>query len=147
MASPLISARNAVVTLWEALTPPTDTGIGYSHLADTTVDTVEPDGVASHRNFAFFPGAGSETLEYGPSAAQMTHTLEAELYLNVEGLGLMAAFDAAINEAVLLQRAVNKATSWPTGVDIVRCQSYEVEDAPGGYLVTFALEAHTVESD
>lgn len=117
------AARNSLVTLVEAVTPPSATAVPYRHLAN--VKTL-PDGAAARRVFWFEPRGGAVLEEHGHTSAGYEHRMDLRLALTATGEGTAGIFDMVTDEATLLVQTINDWTTYPAGVDHVQADGYEV---------------------
>lgn len=147
MASKLLTARTSVVTVIEALTPPSETGRTYRHLAS---ERYIPSGASSHRCFWFEPDSGNEQINMIAIGAHYEHAWSLNVKLSTAGTNVATGFDMLVNEAVMLVRAINKQSSqsWGSGVDMLWCDGYELQEDEGDdFILVLKLRAHTIETD
>lgn len=143
MTSPLKAARDTIATVWEALTPPTDTARGYHHLDGKR----EPSGSSARRCFWFDPPAGSGIVDQGGTLSRWRSTIVGHVLYPQAGRSTVDAFDELADEAMQLALAVNnRSTTFGSGVDIVEVTGWEVGDTTGAgdetreIRLTFAVE-------
>lgn len=144
MASPLKSARDTMVTVVEALTPPTDAAVTY-HLVD---GRSKLDGVSGRRAFYFEPPRGGVVKEFGALVSTLRHEVQLVLRLSTAGLSRTTSFNDVADETVLVTNAINNRSSWPSGVDYVQVEGYETRDTDSDDIeVVFAITVETQETD
>ena len=117
MASPVKGVKNQIITLWEALTPPTEATILYRNIEDAR----QLFGGAEHRRFWFELPDGDLIDDFGNTNESIRSTFLGRVRLEVSGRGIDSVFDIIADEAVLLRETVNRVSSWPPGVDFVEC--------------------------
>lgn len=84
------------------------------------------------------------------TAAEMyRHVIEVNVFLASTAHGLDSYFEFLAQEAILLQRAINKqSTSFGTNVDMVWCPKYTFEPADGDDMIlTLPCTVQTIEED
>lgn len=113
MTATVISAVDAIETLWEALTPPDRTTVSY-HRVDTGTAL---EGNAGDRGFVFDPPVrNAPVAEAGAPASQVEWSIQVRIRLNRSGRDIRSLHNAVANEGNLLARAIEKEPNWPAGV-------------------------------
>lgn len=145
MASPVVSAIDAIATLWAALTPPTKALPAYKRVEGR----VKRTGTTGDRCFYFAgPAVASIDAELGASATHKRWRFEGRFALSQAGRSNKAMVTAIANETALLMRAIDKKASWPSGVLEVQTLSSSVEQEPGeDALISIEIEALCAEED
>lgn len=142
-ATPLLDLRDALVTLFEGLTPPTDSTAKYVH-ADKP-----GDGASAHRQFWFRPSKGSGVTEQGKGRFMLRHNFEAVMMIHVPER-TSVEFNAVYEEAMTLISAVN-TMSLPTSVNLCRATGYFPEELIAGdeadLSLVITIEAATKEAN
>lgn len=142
-ATPLLDLRDAIATVWTALTPPAYSPAKYRH-----VDKVD-DGVSAHRQFWFRVSRGDALTEQGKGRFMLRHEFQAVMSLHTPERTRLE-FDAAYEEAMTLISAVN-TMAMPTSVHVARAMGYYVEqyqtDDGADLDLVINIEARTKESN
>jgi hypothetical protein len=146
MTTPLIAAKDGIVTCLEAVTPLTDATIPYRYLS--TSRSV-PDGASAHRKFWMAVKDGGGVMHMAAASEIYRHTIDVNVYLTSTAHGLDGYFEFLAQEAILLQRAINKQSlSFGTGVDMVHCPKYSFQPTDGDDMVlTLTCTVQTIEVD
>lgn len=125
--SALAEVFGIIESTWEALTPPDRTEVTYARVDGPDLN----DGASGDRCFWFEVQGGTPTGEAGLAFTEYSHRITARVRLERAAYN-QRDFEARIaNEAVLLQRAIDRLTT-PLGtssrVQEIITQGY----APGG---------------
>tara|TARA_Y100000310_G_scaffold325083_1_gene388022 strand:- start:932 stop:1378 length:447 start_codon:yes stop_codon:yes gene_type:complete len=145
MASPLKTARDTITTIWEGLTPPTDTARTYHKITGRQV----LDGASGHRCFWFDPPTGGNVESFATAAQQVRHAVTANIKLSSAGAGVDEVYDDVADEAALLLGGINLySSSWPSGVVHASATGYEATPIESDdVLLAIAIDIITQETD
>lgn len=142
-ATPLLALRDALVVLFEGLTPPDYSPSKYHHVLKVG------DGASAHRQFWFRPPKGDALTEQGKGRFMIRHEFHAVVTLHVPERS-DAEFDAVYTEAMTLISAVN-TMAVPPGVHVVQAMGYFTEqpivDDEGDQDLVIVLDARTKEAN
>lgn len=144
--STLKTVKNQIVADWESEIPPTETARTYHYLEGREVF----QGASGHRVFWFEPASGESgnATDYADDLSVLEHRFEARLMYRVAGKSMDGLFDALVDESVQLLQVINQRSTWPSGVEYVRCTGYQIEPADEGdehLVIVFPLIAVTQE--
>jgi len=144
MASKLKSARDQCVTIWEALTPPTNPARTYAKLTGKEI----LDGASGNRTFYFVPPSSSVMTEFSSDLTVWRYTFDARLRLSTVGATIDGTFDDVVDEAILFCNALNNSAIWPAGVRSCITDGYEVDDIDSDDLeIVITIVSECEESD
>lgn len=135
-----------IETIWEALTPPDNTEVGYLRVDTKTI----PEGTSGHRKFYFETERVGVTGEAGTSMTETMWGLVAWLRLAQEGRTNRTFWEAINNEGNLLCRTVEiepfSSVSGMIGFNSFGFRNVEIADG-GDALIPIRFEIHTQETD
>lgn len=155
MTSPLALFLGDMKTLWEALTPPDETGTPYAQLVlghdvndppmGTPASSSSPKG---NRTFWWSLAVQCDPqYEAGAASTLCRWSLTAMLMLRGSSRTNKTQIRAIANEATLLRRAVDKKASWSAGVrEVVLGKLFSVENGLDA-VVHFPFAVLTEETD
>lgn len=145
MAAVVNSVIDRIETLWEAATPPDDTGTTY-HRYEGKYD---PEGTASDRAFWFEIEGTGVTGQGGTGTTEREWSVEAFLRLTEAGRNMKTMQVAIADEANLLLRAIEKDTfsSVTNAIAVETLGMVAEKEDNGDYILRFSMRVHTQETD
>lgn len=143
MTSPLKTARDTIVTLWEALTPETDPGRTFEHWTSRG----RPRDASGHRAFFFEPLTSSAVLDWNADETTMENIVFAVILYSLQERTAVEVFDIIADERSQLQGAINHhGVSFGAGVSLVRATQAETRPIDDDLELRIRLEIETEET-
>ena len=127
MTRSIVTARDAIATLWEATTPPSDTHRTYRQWTGREA----PADATGHRAFELLVPSGGTISDFGADYSTIESTVEAVVYLSLASTRCERdVFSLVAEEAMTLINAINHNTaSYGAGVGLVRATQYATAPA------------------
>lgn len=142
MVTPVVALLDQIETTLEGLTPPDDTGTPYRRVR-------EEDPQEVHRAFWTEMPVRGEIEAEDDDGAQVRWSLPLVVYFASQGRGMRAMANTVADETNRLARAIEKVTSWPTGVlEVITLPVSDlVETDEGDVAATLGISALVREED
>jgi hypothetical protein len=140
VTSKLVTAMDDIATIWEALTPPSETARSYRRAKN-------PEHI-QHRSFYFTLASEALEEEFGSTFRLVRYEFDGVVRLDLSGKDLITAPEMRANEGSMLAGSVQTHPNWSEGVRSVTVSGSRIQPSDSGDVdLLISLVVQCEESD